>query len=129
MSLKEIPKETIKDQTEIGNVFVIVHKNTKYRLNNHLIDRRISGELDPQSFEPEGANKFYQVFIYIADDYEIQGRDINVSFEHVDKVELYKVDGVKTAVFIGGAVLIVIGLIYALFSSDMEMNSGLNSWY
>jgi|GEM_PF-3152695 len=126
MSLKEIPKEEIKDQTKAENVFIVVHKNIKYRLNNPLINGGISGDVEPQSTELQGADKFNQVFIYLSDDFELQGSKITVPFGSVTKVEIYKLDGIKAGVFTGGVILVVVGLIYALFNSDMEMNSGIN---
>lgn len=126
MSLKEIPKEEIKDQTKAENIFIIVHKNIKYRLNNPLINGGISGDVEPQSTELQGADKFNQVFIYLSDKYELQGSKIIVPLISVTKVEVYQLDGIKAVVFTGGVILIVVGLIYALFNSDLKMNSGLN---
>ena len=126
MSLKEIPKEEIKDKTKAESVFMIVHKNIKYRLNNPLVNGGISGDVELQSSELQGADKFTQVFIYLSDDYELQGSKIIVPFGSVTKVEIYKLDGVKAGVFAGGVIVIVVGLIYAFFNSDMKMNSGLN---
>lgn len=126
MSLKEIPKEEIKDQTKAENVFIVVHKNTKYRLNNPLINGGISGDVEPQSTELQGSDKFNQVFIYLSDEYELQGSKIIVPLISVTKVEVYQLDGIKAVVFTGGVILIVVGLIYAFFNADIKMNSGLN---
>jgi hypothetical protein len=129
MSLKEIPKEEIKDHTKIENVFIVVHKNTKYRLSNPFINGGISGDVELQSSELQGAEKFYQVFIYLSDDFELQGSKIIVPLKSVTKVEVYQLDGIKAVVFTGGVILIVVGLIYAFFNADMKMNSGLNGFY
>ncbi|HAQ62757.1 TPA: hypothetical protein DCR49_12340 [Candidatus Delongbacteria bacterium] len=126
MSLKEIPKEEIKDQTKAESVFIIVHKSIKYRLSNPLMNGGISGDIELQSSELQGAEKFNQVFIYLSDDYELQGSKIIVPIGSVTKVEIYKLDGIKAVIFAGGVILIVVGLIYAFFNSDMKMNSGLN---
>jgi len=126
MSLKEIPKEEIKDQTKAENVFIVVHKNIKYRLNNPLINGGISGDVEPQSTELQGSDKFNQVFIYLSEEYELQGSKINAPLQAVTKVEIYQLDGKKIVIFAGGVIIIVVGLIYALFNSDMEMNSGID---
>lgn len=129
MSLKEIPKDEIKDQTKIENIFIVIHKNTKYRLSNPFINGGISGDVELQSSELQGAEKFYQVFIYLEDDFELQGSKIIVPLKSVTKVEVYQLDGIKAGVFVGGIILIVVGLIYALFNADMKMNAGLNGFY
>jgi hypothetical protein len=126
MSIKEIPKEEIKDQTKIENIFIVVHKSSKYRLNNPLINGGISGDVELQSSELQGADKFNQVFIYLSNDYELQGSKIIVPLRSVTKVEIYKLDGLKAVVFAGGLIIIVVGLIYAFLNADMKMNSGLN---
>jgi len=129
MSIKEIPKEEIKDQTKIENIFIVVHNNTKYRLNNPLINGGISGDVELQSSELQGADKFNQVFIYLSNDYELQGSKIIVPFRTVTKVEIYKLDGIKAGVFSGGVILIVVGLIYGISNMDFNMTSGPNSFY
>jgi len=125
MSLKEIPKEEIKDQTKIENIFIIVHKNTKYRLNNPLINGGIFGDIELQDAEPQGAEKFNQVIIYSSDDFELQGSKINVPLKSVTKVEVYKLDGIKALAFTGGLIIVVV-LIYAFLNANMKINSGLD---
>jgi hypothetical protein len=129
MTLKEIPKDQIKDHTKTESVFIIVYQNAKYRLNGVSINKNISGDVQEQAEEPEGTEKFYQVFIYVKNDYELHGTTLNLPFEYVEKVEIYKLNGTKAAVFIGGTALIAVALIYAIFNTDMIMNSGLNGFY
>ena len=129
MSLHEIPKEKIKDKTGDEYIYIVIHKSVKYRLNNTEINKGISGNIDYQRSEIEGVDKFNQVLIYLNNEFELQGANINIALENIQKIEVYRLDGKKTVIFIGGFILIVVGLIYVFFNSDMKMNTGSNNWY
>jgi hypothetical protein len=112
-TLRGIPKGTM--QSENKNYLFVHGQNSSFRISNYIISKGvISGRIDNSTIPPQ---KKQSVNIFIAPDsvIKINGDNVNIPFENVAKVEVYKIDGAKTTFLTLGILTAVTTVVFLIF--------------